>query len=278
MATTVSRYVSKCQEVVDAKPAYKNGASSLTECDCIGMDKYAFRECGVSFSTSGTNYTIRNQVEDIHNINGTSDLTIGDVVFKYRKPGDSGYDLPAKYQKGGAQYNGDLNDYYHIGTVKSVYPLRIIHMTTPTAKTDTKIGKWAVAAKWQAKYIKDGGQASEPTPEPDPEPTPEPTPTPDPEKAVVWSENGKPVNLRARPSRAAALVERIKVGETVEVVMEGEEWCLITWRGKTGYMMTEFLIMPDAVLYTVEIPHLTSEQVQALKDMYPGAVEKEERG
>lgn len=277
MATTVSRYVSKCQEVVDAKPAYKNGASSLTECDCIGMDKYAFRECGVSFSTSGTNYTIRNQVEDIHEIKGTSDLTVGDVVFKYRKPGDSGYDLPAKYKEGGKEYNGDLNDYYHIGTVKSVYPLQIIHMTTPTAKTDTKIGKWAVAAKWKAQFIKDSGQASEPTPEPDPEPIPEPT-TPAPDTAVVWSENGKPVNLRARPSRAAALVERIKCGETVEVNVFDAEWCLITWRGKTGYMMTEFLIMPDAVLYTVEIPHLTSEQVQALKDIYPGVTEKEERG
>ena len=276
MATTVARYVSKCQEVVDAKPEYKNGASSLTECDCIGMDKYAFRECGVSFSTTGTNYSIRNQVEDVHDIKGTSDLTVGDVVFKYRKPGDSGYDLPAKYREGGKEYNGDLNDYYHIGTVKSVYPLQIIHMTTPTAKTDTKIGKWAVAAKWKAKYIKDG----ETTPEPDPEPSDEPTtdPVPEPDTAVVWSENGKPVNLRARPSRAAALVERIKCGETVEVNGFDPEWCLITWHGKTGYMMTEFLIMPDTVLYTVEIQHLTSEQVQILKDMYPGVTEKEERG
>ena len=275
MATTVSRYVEKCQEVVDAKPKYKNGASSLTECDCIGMDKYAFRECGVSFSTTGTNYTVRNQVEDIHKIVGTSDLTVGDVVFKSRKPGEAGYDLPDKYKEGGKQYNGDLNDYYHIGTVKSVYPLQIIHMTSPTAKTDTKIGKWAVAARWKAQYIK--GKA-EPAPEPTPEPDPEPTPEPTPDTAVVWADNGKPVNLRARPSKAAALVERIKPGETVVVNVYDPEWCLITWRGKTGYMMTEFLILPDAVLYTVEIPHLTHEQVETLKAEYFGVSVTEERG
>lgn len=278
MATTVSKYVGKCQEIVDAKPAYKNGASSLTECDCIGMDKYAFRECGVSFSTSGTNYTIRNQVEDIHDVKSASDLSVGDVVFKYRKPGESGYDLPAKYKPGGNQYNGDTNDYYHIGTVKSVSPLQIIHMTTPTAKTDTKIGKWAVAAKWKPQFIKYG--ESTPSPAPSYEPTPEPTPEPPQEKdtAIVWSENGKPVNMRKRPSKAAALVERIKCGETVTVEMFGQEWCLITWRGKSGYMMTEFLIMPDTVLYTVEISHLTFDQVEALKGEYPGVVSTEERG
>lgn len=274
MATTVAKYVAKCDEIVKAQPAYKNGASSLTECDCIGMDKYSFRENGVSFSTSGTNYSLRKQVEDIHEVKSASDLAVGDVVFKYRKPGDAGYDLPARYKQGGKDYNGDLNDYYHIGTVKSVSPLQIIHMTTPTAKTDTKIGKWAVAAKWKAQFVKYG----EATPTPKPEPEPEPEQPQAKDTAVVWSANGNPVNLRKRPSKAAALVERVKCGETVTVDMFGQEWCLITWRGKTGYMMTEFLLMPETVLYTVEIHHLTHEQAEALKATYPGVNVTEERG
>lgn len=266
MATTVERYLDKCQEVVDARPTYKNGASDLKECDCIGMDKYAFRECGVSFSTSGTNYTLRNQVEDIHEIISTSDLKIGDVVFKVRKPGEKGYDLPEKYQKGGKEYNGDLNDYYHIGTVKSVYPLQIIHMTTPTAKTDTKIGKWAVAAQWTEQFIRSG------------EPEPEPEPTPEPDIAVVWADNGKPVNLRARPSRAAARIALVPCGSKVLLLSNNGEWSQVRWQAHTGYMMTEFLILPETVLYTVTIPHLSKEDAEALKAQYPGADITEERG
>lgn len=274
MATTVEKYLSGCQRVVDATPKYVNGASDLDECDCIGMDKYSFRENGVKFSSTGTNYTLRHQVEDIRPIVGTSDLEVGEVVFKFRKPGEKGYKLPEKYQKGGSDYNGDLNDYYHIGTVMSVYPLRIAHMTTPTAKVDTTIGKWGYAAKWLPQYIK----TYKPTPEPEPIPEPTPEPIPTPETAIVWAENGKPVNMRKRPSRAAALVDKIPCGENVTLIAPNADWCLVQWKNKTGYMMTEFLILPEEILYTVSIPHLTYEQAQALKDAYPGAQEYEERG
>ena len=42
------------------------------------------------------------------------------------------------------RYKGDKdqNDYFHVGVVLSVYPLRIRHMTTPTVKIDTKLGAW----------------------------------------------------------------------------------------------------------------------------------------
>lgn len=270
MATTVEKYLAGCQEVVDARPAYANGKSSLTECDCIGMDKYSFRKAGVSFSTSGTNYSARKQVDGLRKITGTSDLQVGDVVFKAREPGASGYDLPERYREGGKDYNGDLNDYYHIGTVKSVYPLQIIHMTTPTAKTDTKLGKWMFVAAWKTQFVK----RDEPEPEPEPEPSPEPTPV----YAEVFSDNGKPVNLRARPSRAAALVDRVPCGDYVEVLEKGEEWCHVKWRNKKGYMMTVFLILPESVLYTVEILHLSLEDAEALKEQYPTATILAERG
>jgi hypothetical protein len=207
------------------------------------MDKYAFRECGVSFSTTGTNYSARKQVDNLRQIVGTSDLNIGDIVFKANNPGDSGYDLPDKYREGGAEYNGDLRDYYHIGTVKSVYPLQIIHMTSPTAKTDTKIGKWEYVAAWKKTYIKDAEPAPEPAPEP---PEPEPQPEPQPAlPAVVTSENGRPVNLRDQPSRFAQLVDRVPVGEAVDVIENSGEWCQVNWNGKGGYMMTQFLDFSD---------------------------------
>lgn len=269
MATTVSKYVGKCQEIVDAKPAYKNGASSLTECDCIGMDKYAYRECGVSFSTSGTNYTIRNQVEDIHDVKSASDLSVGDVVFKYRKPGESGYDLPAKYKPGGNQYNGDINDYYHIGTVKSVSPLQIIHMTTPTAKTDTKIGKWAVAAKWKAQYIMD----DTPTPEPAPDP---PMPDPDPvyDTAIVGNveiDKRQNVNLRSRPSKLSKLIDRVPCGDAVTVLEAGDKWTKVRWNGKIGYMMSRYLIYDSVEFVSVLIPNVTMGEAESIKRTYPDA-------
>ena len=242
MATTVEKYVAKCQEVRDAQPAYKLGASSLTECDCIGMDKYAFRECKVSFNTSGTNYSVRKQVDNFRKLIGTGDLHIGDVVFKARDTSDAYYSLPARYKPGGADYNGDLLDYYHIGTVASVYPLRIIHMTSPTARTDTSIGKWGYVGNWKPQYISGDSPAPDPDPEPTPEPTPEPsTATP----AVTTSPKGTPVNLRERPSLNAPLVDQVPVGQAVDVYDSDGEWSKVTWKKKSGYMMTKFLDFSD---------------------------------
>lgn len=280
MATTIPKYVAKCRELVDAKPKYVRGKSSLEECDCIGQDKYAFRECGVKLSTTGTNHTARKQVVGLRPIVGTGDLAIGDVVFKVRNPGEKGYALKDKYKPGGSEYNGDLHDYYHIGTVESVYPLRILHMTDPTAKIDKSIGKWAYVASWDERYIERETSAPAPDPEPDPDPLAEPVPIPEPvpEYATVWSENGKAVNLRARESRASALIERVPVDSTVEILSRGEEWSRIRWGRYSGYMMNEYLIFPENVLYTVTIPHLTYDHALALTDGNPGAYMIEEKG
>lgn len=78
----------------------------------------------------------------VRKINKANDLHIGDIVFKAYEPDESGYDLPNRYKPGGAYYDGDLRDYYHVGVVTSVDPLSITHMTTPTVKVDTKLGKW----------------------------------------------------------------------------------------------------------------------------------------
>ncbi len=46
------------------------------------------------------------------------------------RSGDSGarhYSLPSRYQSGGTHFNRDLLDYYHVGVVAAVQPLKIIH-------------------------------------------------------------------------------------------------------------------------------------------------------
>ena len=277
MATTRKAFINKCQVIVDAQPTYKNGASNTSECDCIGMVKYGLRENGVNFSTSGTNYSFRHHVENIRSISSASDLNEGDVVFKAREPGEAGYDLPAKYCQGGPEYNGDLNDYYHIGVVKSVNPLQIIHMTSPSAKTDTKIGKWGYAASLKSQYISDA-----PSPEP---PGPEPTPG---QQATVYAENGKPVKMRAKPSTNCGLYDELPVGTKVDVVaVRSDGWTCVNYGKRQGfYIMTKFLVFDntdgdsgeddddDFVEYevTVTISGLSIEEAEALKEEYPQAI------
>lgn len=254
MSTTREKYVAKCWEVRNAKPKYQNGASSLKECDCIGMTKYGLRENGVKISTTGTNWTFRNQVENIRDIKSVSDLQVGDLVFKALNPGDPGYNLPAKYQPGGSGYNGDLTDYNHVGTVASVNPLQIIHMTSPTAKTDTKIGKWKKAASLKKQFISD---SPEPGPSPEPSPSPSPSPSPVPaDSGIVWSSNGKPVNMRQQPTTKCRLYDKVPVGAVVQIAAwdcvkdsSGNVWSRVNYGIRHGwYMMSAFLRNADGSL------------------------------
>ena len=283
MATTIEKYIAGCEKIVEAKPAYKLGASDLKECDCIGMDKYSFRINKVNFSTTGTNYSFRYQIDNARKISSAKDLHVGDVVFKANAPGDSGYALPAKYKEGGSKYNGDLNDYYHIGTVKSVSPLKIMHMTSPTSKVDTKLGTWEYAGNWKKAYISD-------SPEPEPMPDPDPGPEPEIQLACVTSPNGKPVNTRKGPDETYAMSKagKIPCGDLVEILestvnKQGETWDKIRWIDPNDvtwfcWMKADFLIplvpaTPDPTFgeYIVHIPCSTEEEAHAIADQYPYA-------
>lgn len=81
------------------------------------------------------------------------------------------------------------------------------------------------------------------------EPIDRPSPEPGGETmvATVYSDNGKPVNFRKKPSTSAALVDQIPVGEQVEVTEKGSDWCSCKWKGKAGYIMTQFLIFGEYV-------------------------------
>ena len=240
MSTTRAKFISKCQEIVDAKPEYKLGKSNKKQCDCIGMVKYGLRENGVTLTTTGTNWTIRNQVDNVRRITSVSVLKVGDVVFKSRAPGEPGYDLPPKYRVGGSAYNGDLNDYCHIGVVKSISPLRIIHMTGPTAKTDTKIGNWKYAADLKKVYIGDTPETPQNPPQSDP--IQEPVDNTSEDTATVWAPSGNWVKMRQKPSTACGMYDEIPVGAKVTIVTRGYEWTKINYGKRKGwYMMTKFL-------------------------------------
>lgn len=235
MSTTRQKFVDKCMVIVEAKPKYELGCDTTKACDCIGMVKYGLHHNNVAFSTSGTNWTYRNQVENIRTIKSKNDLMFGDVVFKLKKPTDQGYNLPSKYKPGGSAFDGNLEDICHIGVVKSVNPLQIIHMTSPTAKTDTSIGKWKRAACLKKQYISDSEEQSH---------VPEPIPEPTKDTAMVYAESGRWVKMRKEPSTQCRLYDEVPIGATVTIVEFGYEWSKINYGSRKGwYMMTKFLIV-----------------------------------
>ena len=94
---------------------------------------------------------------------------------------------------------------------------------------------------------------------------------------TVMSPNGGPVNLRKAAGRRAPLVDRILPGTDAELLGSDGEWSRIRVAGRTGWMMTEFLVTdesaaPAGETYSVIISGLVMTQAQALQREYPGCV------
>lgn len=114
-------------------------------------------------------------------------------------------------------------------------------------------------------------------------PAPEPEPIPvEKRTAVVGNvDPGKrqDVNFRVRPNTNADLIDRIKCGETVEVLSEDGTWAKVRWHGRTGYIMEKFLIHdepePGEVLYCVTIHDLPKLLAEEIANTYGGTILKE---
>ncbi|MBQ6507354.1 MAG: hypothetical protein IJI08_08545 [Clostridia bacterium] len=156
----LSVFLANVSAIVAKNPSYRLGGSGTDgTCDCIGLIIGAIRRSGEKWSgIHGSNYAARSETMNLRPIASGSELKIGEVVYKKRNPGSDSYSLPDRYRKGGSQYNGDLADYYHIGIVESVSPLRIRHMTSPKMRLDTKLGAWA-AHGWLKKVSPPDSQA-----------------------------------------------------------------------------------------------------------------------
>ena len=200
------------------------GDGTNGKCDCIGLVIGAVRLAGEKWTgTHGSNYAARSRVESLREIGSVAQLGLGDLVFKGRKPGDAGYSLPGRYQDG-----GDTTDYYHVGVVTRVSPLQITHCTGVPGgiRRDTALGTWRYAGQLNLIGEDKSMEALY--------------------QAVVRAENGKPVNLRKEPDKAAALVEKVSVGAAVDVLSETENgWARVRAGSHTGYMMQTYLERTD---------------------------------
>lgn len=122
------------------KQYVSGGDGSSGKCDCIGLIIGAIRLAGGSWTgTHGSNYAVRNEMRWMKTISSASDLAYGDIVYKAYKPGNSNWNLPSSYKN-----SSDQNDYYHVGVVTQINPLRITHCTTVSGgiKVDTSLGSW----------------------------------------------------------------------------------------------------------------------------------------
>ena len=255
-------YVRGVNSIYEEQPKYRvGGDGSDGTCDCIGMCRGALKREGVTDvnGMGGTNYAARHIILDLQKIKKADQLRIGDVVLKVRDKDDKDYRLPDQYRKGGNDYSqkwGETN-FTHIGTVTGVDPLRITHMTSPTAKIDTSLGNWTYFGRlpWvdyeeEDKLVIDW--------------------------ATVWAEKGSTVKMRAKPSTLCRLYWEVPVGAQVVLMNQGETWSEIIYAGQNGYMMNKFLRIGETVpLYSVTIKNLTKEQAEELARTYGGEIAAE---
>ena len=265
-------YIDGVESIYVEQPKYQEGHDGSDGlCDCIGMCRGALKRAGATDITNmrGTNQAARKTIQKLAIIDYVKNLRVGDVVLKTRDKDDPNMPLPDKYKKGGSEYDpvvGETN-FTHIGTITCLDPLEITHMTSPTAKKDKSLKGWSYYGRlpWV-------DYDSEPEPEPGPEPEPQ-------TYAIVVSENGKPVKMRAKPSTKCRLYWEVPVGSEVLILAWEDNWCHIMWAGQTGYMMSAFLRPTGGSdLYTVIIPNLTVYQAEALLERYPGSHMEIERG
>ena len=219
-----SDFLVRVAEIAAEEPSYRRGGSGKDgTCDCIGLIIGAIRRAGGSWTgTHGSNYAARYEMIYLKQIKNSSELTVGEVVYKSRAPGDDKYDLPPKYT------GADRLDYYHAGVVMSVSPLRIQHMTTPKPMIDTKLGKWQWRG-WLKKIDRtdEGGGTSMP------------------ETVIISGGNpGCPINMRSGKSTDYKIIKSIPQGASAELIEAGDKWSKIKYAGTTGYVSSVFVKSP----------------------------------
>lgn len=246
MSVAVETFLANVDQISSENPEYQLGHDgSDGKCDCIGLIIGAIRRSGGSWDgIHGSNYAARNEMDYLLPVTDADDLNVGEVVYKASMPGQANYALPSRYNS-----DPDKRDYYHVGVVRSVDPLRIVHCTGPGIVMDTKLGKWTHRG-WLAKVSREGD-----------------TPMSEIITATVWAASGSTVNLRNKPD--GALIDRVPVGATVTVSGHQDGWSRIAYNGQAGWMMDKYLRtdgaapdQPDGDTVSITLPRAVAEQLR----------------
>ncbi len=291
---SVKEFLCKAMEIAAEEPGYQLGhRGDGNLCDCIGLVIGALSRCGVKWpGIHGSNWAARNAVSQLSPIRSASDLASGELVFKSKSPGQSGYALPGRYAG-----HPDCLDYYHVGIVVSAAPLRVLHMTKPAPRVDLKVGNWSHHG-WcslvSADETKDSAESNSipATPGTSEIPgtpgTPGPPGIPEtpgisessgiPEKErekmsksiVVKSPNGGSVKLRKHPSTASSTWWEVASGSEGFCFSESGAWSHVevpdaAGKLRSGWMQSKFVVEANGVDNSEGI-RLPTEVVENLLD------------
>ncbi len=206
----------------------KGGDGSGGKCDCIGLIIGALRMAGHKWpGTHGSNYAARYQTDGLA---AGQPLRLGDLVYKARKPGETGYDLPGKYRE-----HPDRNDYYHVGVVTRDKPLEITHCTSVPGgiRRDSRRGKWTYSGRCHGIDRDTEEKKMSYT-------------------AKVSTPDGKTVNMRASAKKGAKVLYQVPNGSIVWTEGTEGDFTRCTYEDEalgvleTGYIMSKYLeYIPD---------------------------------
>jgi hypothetical protein len=186
--------------------------------DCSGAFVRAYRAHNLSIY-HGSNRIAREYVVELLPLSAAKP---GMMAFKLRKPSEKYYDLPSEYKQGGRRYNGDLNDYYHIGLVDDNPAYVINAQSTQTGVVRSKLTNgWDCVAWPNAVQHDEGGEPMQ--------------------RQVI----GGKLNLREKPDTHSNRITQIPDGAIVTVDEYGDKWCRVEYNGKQGYAVTQFLAPVD---------------------------------
>ena len=219
-------FLEQVEAIARTAPAYRPGGDgSDGTCDCVGLIIGAIRRAGGSWTgIHGSNYAARYEMRELLPVTDAVELNLGDLVYKARTPGQTGYALPERYQT-----DPDKRDYYHVGVVTSIDPLEITHCTTPGIVRDARLGKWTYRGRLK-KVDYDGTSQGVDTMA---------------QKATVVADSGSTVKMRSKPSQTDGLYWKVPVGDKVQVAYVDGAWAKVRYGDRTGYMMTAFLDLAE---------------------------------
>ena len=231
---SVDKFLQCVQENAERIHAYELGHDgSDGKSDCIGLIIGALELAGGKWpGLHGSNWAARYAMAGLEHIADAGKMFLGEIVYKAKEPGEDGYDLPDRYKDG-----GDLKDYYHVGVVTGVEPLEITHCTSRNGVggvyVDNAMGAWRWGGKLKYVDYSEDWEEDEPMKE---------------RWAMVYAASDRTVNMRAKPDRNSTIIARVPIGEKVRVLEEyaGDgAWDKVSWGGKTGYMMADYLTVQD---------------------------------
>ena len=228
-ATAGTLWTQAKQDATQNAMAQKYGAKWIGHmvADCSGAFVYSYKKYGESIY-HGSNRIARKYVDELLPI---SEAKPGMAAFKFYAPGQKGYNLPENYKQGGSQYNGDLNDYYHIGLVDEDPRYVLNSATTVNGFVRSKITNG-----WNAcGYLKAVDYSGESGKDDD-------EPVVENETMIVTAESGQYVNMRESTSVNSRLIVRVPVGSEVTVIKTDKNgWTGVKYGRHDGYIMTKFL-------------------------------------